>query len=516
MAGRVPVDLTKTPQRKVGMPLPQANLAPIEAKRRQGMAVASGIDAVGRMGAEYAQQYKNTDMQADEAAFSLFSKDRMTQASDAASRTSDPDEVRSIYEQAESDIDSYVGGRSPEGTPNVKWKDHQQDLRNRIQPIKGRIKEVSSKRVLDIYRADTQAKAGQMASESIARDDIEGVKLAASILQESGVYTSEQAQEYIGKGEAQIAENQKARGYNQMTEYMAKLAYDKEMGVITNAEEIDALNEAMEQVDSLHEDYQSVMKSRIYSRQTKAYKREKKELYNGFTRIAKGMETGDYDENELRYFMGAHVESYDELVLVANQARRAVGEYKGAGGVAVLTAVQNAISGEKDGEAYTITDAFKDMKSSESAVAPLGAVILGAAMMSPDSGADEEAIYKNWSVDVNPGFGRKPVPVSPDSLISETVRMMGSYVSAGDKDSKWIEDTFDSAIKIQNSDKIPQEEKLGKVRELFKGRARLLSEEVSAPQVQAKPATVSTQEEYDALQSGTQYIHPDGSTRVKK
>jgi hypothetical protein len=522
-----------TVDRKVRQQGP-ANIIPLSlagattgAERRTAGIISKGVAGVGAELAEYAQKHKEHDIAIDDAAFALHYKNTMNEARNAAEMTSNPDDVHSIYEQANKKVADYIEGRNEEGTPNIRWKDHADNARLKMSDIKAQSGELAGRRVLDIHKADSKAKHRRLADEFIANEDAEGFDRLGPIMRESGLYTPEQVNEVIQQGQATIAEKSKARGYNALTASMAELAYRKETGEISTAQEIDELNRIKDEgIGEVHEDYKNVLESRVYSRLTKAYKQEKTELNNGFKRLAKGLSSGDYTKDDLTYFLGAHVSDYDDLVLSAQQAKQTLEEFKPTGGAegnapAILTAIENAMNGEKDGEPYAISDAIKDMNDANSALAPMGLIILGASMMADDAGADEEGFHNNWNVNEKAGwFKKSPVKVSPDSLLGETVRMMGSYIADGDEDASWVEKTFLKAVDIQDSTEIPEDQKMSKVRELFKGRSRLVAQEVSSPQIQQReslqPTTISTKEEFDALPSGALYIDSEDGKTYRK
>jgi hypothetical protein len=519
MAGRVPLDTALITQRRADMPMQQLNVADIQAQQQQGAAIASGVGSTGKMLAAIAQQGKESDIKADQAALSMYAKSKVRAADEAAGKTSDPKEVKRIYDEAYKSIDGYVRG-STDGVPHIKWSDHEQQAQLDVLGIKDRVLDKAQSRTLQIYKSDTQAKAENLYEQSIAIGDMEGVEEAASILVDGGLRTPEEKKLMISEAKSAITKQNKAVEYNKFTAEMSELAFMKETDEITNSQEIDALKDIQSQLDTVHEDNRPVLEARVYSRLTKAYKQEKKELNDGFKRIASGLSSGSYDENELRHFLSGRVNDYDDLLLVAKSAEKTLAEFKPAAGrkggaVDVLLAVEEAANG------LPIGDAVKKMKDSNSALAPFGMIMLGSMMMAEDSGADEEAIYTGWVVDENTlGPANTPVKVAKDSILYEHVRKMGAFIAEGDEDAKWIEKSFFKAVDIQNNSDLSNEEKRTKMNDLFKGRASELAALVSAPQVQAqsKPAmkAISTKEEYDALPSGSKYIHPDGSTRTKR
>lgn len=211
--GRVPLNLAKVPQRKVGMPLPTQSMAKIEGERVVSKTIAAGIMDLGKMGAAYAQQNKDVDIKADEAAFSMFTKSRMAQADEAAGMTADPDEVRRIYSDAETEIADYVTGKT-DGTPNIKWKDHQESLRNSVMQMKGNIAAIAGDRVLKIYKADTKAKYENVVSAGIAQGDMNMISEGTDGLVQSGIMTTEQGKSYVATATQKMYEYDAERRFD--------------------------------------------------------------------------------------------------------------------------------------------------------------------------------------------------------------------------------------------------------------------------------------------------------------
>ena len=469
----IPIHTEKTPRTPVHKDIIPLNMGShaIQQQRVGAKVVGQGIKDVGAELVDYAQKHKNQDIATDQAAYALYSKQVMTDAENAAKQTQNPDEVHQIYQQANQAISDYITGSNAEGTPNIRWRDHQDKAKLAMSEIRGATYAAGQRRVMDIYKTDSIAKHKRLGAEFIQNEDLEGLKSLGPVMRDSGLYTPEEVNLFLSKGEMAIEENTKAKGYNQMTEAMSQLAYQVEMGQVSTEQEIDALRVMQTQVENTHEDYHSTLNARIYSRLSQAYRSKKYELNQGFKRLATGLNSGSYKKEDLDYFLAGRVDDYDDLVLVAEQAGKALSEYRPrtgqTGAIGILQAVNQAATGE-----IAIADAISEMKESNSRLAPLGLIMLGGTMMADDSGADPEAVHNNWTVKENTfGPWNKEVKVSADSVLHDAVRMMGIYVAEGDESDRWVEKTFFKAVDIQNDPEMNDAEKRKAVNELFKERA---------------------------------------------
>lgn len=476
-----------------------------------------------QLSAAYMQKNKAADMKADEMAYESKLTEIMNTAAVAAKDTTDKQEIDSIYSTAQADLDKWVTGKSEGGSQNIRWKDQVPLIRGDANKRRVLFENAKINRKLDVSRRDTFAKSMAQVDEGIISGNLNQVSEAYQILVSNGTYTPEEAKAKVADSKRIIAENQRAAGYNQMNSFISALDYQEETGQITTSDKIQKMKELQEDVGGLHKKYQPIMESRLYSGLTKAYKKEKTDLDAGFKRLSSGMNSGIYKNEDLQFFLGAHVSDYDSLVLVAKSARESLVKFvpkKGVegGAVQIMKAVEYATGGkDADGNVYTPSDAMKDMKESNSALAPFGMIMLGAAMMDEDSGVDAEGFHNSWMViEDTPGWKNNPIRVGPNSLMGETVRLAGAYIVDGDEKSGWLQKIFSDSVAIQREMDLSKDEKRTKIRGLFKDRTMMVVEKVNAPQQTAEAVSISTQEEYDALPSGSRYIHPDGTTRTKK
>jgi hypothetical protein len=454
------------------MPLAVEHQAPIEAKRRQGQVIAQGIGAVGAMAAQYAQKHKDTDIAADEAGFALFSKDRMTKANAAAEQTSNPDEVKSIYDSAESDIEGYVSGSGANGTPNVKWKDHQEEMKNKIAPMKGRIREISSGRVLDIYKADTAAKAKMIVTDGIRSGDEAAIREGAEILQGSGQLTAQEKKQYVKENITAMNKFQSNRGYNQLLETTATLELAFDRGEIGDQELLAGYDDIQSSIETLvtDENQKVNLNYQLTSKKSKIYSREKKAIQKNMDAIYREGAKGSFGAGDGADYLGRFGENMKVSVAVKSAQKLREGAELTAG--EEMSAAIQVANDVMSGKLY-VSDGMQKISEMDPAVSYVANYILGGAMLDDSSNLNGEDFHSEFIVrDVKFGFDKK-VEVNEGAFIHTVLRSMGPYLMGGNMDHKFAKETFDKAIYWQNNEgqNATAEEKKVKFNQLFMGRA---------------------------------------------
>ena len=481
------------------MPSPSMGQAPIEAKRQQQAVIGKGIDMVGQMMENYAQSRKQIDVEADEATFKVFAKKRMANADFAARNATDPKEIDRIYSSAQNDIRQYIDGDTG-GTPNIRWKDHQRDITNRFVQLSGDIEIATAEKKFELYDRDTIAKAEMLQAYAIENGDEDALMKAADIF---GVGKTQAEKDlFIADGLSKISQYKEKRQYEGLQFYMRDLELQYERGDITSQDKVDGLKGAMKNANNLPEKYQASAKGEAVAKLTKAYREEKADVRKRLVQIARGLEDGSYTEEDVRYFMKGRVKDYDDLQIVASEARETIEESPDSG-IAILNAVDSAMKGytEKDGKKkpYYIDDAIKDMKDSSSMLGPLGLIVLGAAMSDSKTGADDEEFYNTWTVP-SPSYTegaswiqkRDPikVPKSPDTILSRGMSDMGVYMASGVAESKWARNTMESLLKLHiNEAGLKPREIEEEYNKLFQGKALDIVRGISAPQTKETTTT---------------------------
>ena len=561
----IPFDPRIQPARAETAPKVSADFgtANLRATERQGNTLAQISQQAGQITTAYAEKNKRADMAADEMSYRVEKIRLLQEAEVAAGRTSNAKEISQIYANAQNAIDKWTTGDDGNGNPNIRWKDQVAGIRSNANQFRVELDAAKMARQERLSKETTKAKADTALNISIANLDVDGAKSASSVLLEGGFINSEMKKDMDKKSSYKIytggmksalsigdkdgyldyAEKLKEIGvysekdvenasgefdskfaYNIANENLARLEMLEAEGSITPTEKLEGINLVQENIGNIKGTQKPLINSRIYSMKNRAYKKEKADFYRGATKVMNGLDSGNYNEADVQAFMGIHVKDYNDLVVMAGQLKKVVGEAKGGGGSAALLAVEHAGKGYKlnekgEKEVYTIPDAFKDIKESNSDLAPFASIILGMQMMAPDSGVNNEGLHYNWHVEENTvGWKNKPVMVENGSLLAYGNRKIGAYLGAGDKDSQWAIKKFDQIIRIQNDKETPEDEKQAKVDALFKSRARLLVQDLQAPNTQPQQEfpTVTTQSDFDSLAEGALYIDSEDGKTYRK
>lgn len=481
--GRIPLDTTRIPQRMAGPNLTPENLgqAKIAGKLQESQAVLNGVQQVAQTGASVVGKLvtdrRVADSAADEAAFSMFSKRTMTNAKVAAEKTTNKKDVEMIYANAEKQIKSYLDGTDREtGVANVRWLDHRAQLTNTLKPLTARLHEMKELRGMEIDKANSVAKVSMLQADAVATEDPKSVTLLRDTLDMLDIHTASEKKQIIQETEQKIAEKQKSRVYNSVMEVATDLQYKLSDGQIDGNQFMDELNDLYDKSSGAHKDHQPILRQRIRSMMNSHMRKQQKEDFAKINEITAAIEKGDLDDDSLQYAFNTIFDTPEQVAAVAESTLQ---ELDTPQDPMMLKIVEQAISGQKDGEPYPIGDAVRDMNEHSPERAMLGRAMLMGAMVAPDSGVDPKDYYGNFYVRKDTfGWGKwnKAVTVDPDSMMVDVVKKMGRYIGGGteytNRESKWVEKTFMKSLKIIGNDKLDDSEKREKINDLYKKRAK--------------------------------------------
>lgn len=116
---------------------------------------------------EHVEKQKRIEMQADDAAFQSFLTLKLTETKALAARTSDPEEVKRLYNQYEKDVGEYIRGGNERGAPNIRWKDHQGLLEQSLPAFSMQAETGRKSRLLEISTQESVSKADNSITEGI-------------------------------------------------------------------------------------------------------------------------------------------------------------------------------------------------------------------------------------------------------------------------------------------------------------------------------------------------------------
>lgn len=168
-----------------------------EVQRTLGKA-ASAMGAVAKigeqtvkLGLEYRDKNKKSDMMADKLNFSTFKKQVLTTAAEQSAKTTDKKSIDRIYREAERRIDEWAGA-STDGIPNVRWKDQVPMIKGEAQNFRAILEGERVERNLTVSRANTKAIAERTMTDAILDNDEVAMRGAVAVMVEAGMMTPEE------------------------------------------------------------------------------------------------------------------------------------------------------------------------------------------------------------------------------------------------------------------------------------------------------------------------------------
>jgi len=528
MANGIPIHV----QRQVRRPQP-ANLIPLShadattaMERRTAGIIGKGISDIGTEVAEYAQKHKQHDMAVDDAAFALHYKNTMNQAQIAAEKTANPDDVHSIYEQANKQVRDYIDGRNEAGTPNIRWKDHADQARIKMSGIEAESKERAGRRVLDIYKDDSRAKHRRLAAEFIENEDAEGFARLGPVMRESGLYTDEQVNEAVQKGEFAIAEKVKNRPYNESLRIIAEAEQDYALGG-----DLGRLMQTYSDIKEMAEEgaYTKDQKDRmiynVTSKENVHYRRDRKQRSDALIEIHKSGATSAFGAGDGTEYLGIFGDNMQQIQASSAQLRKGAEIFAttrdGADMQKALDIVDSVFGGvriypgiKKNDTKYTVSKGLADIKNLDPKVAYVANYLLGVSMMADVDGTSDEQTFK--ITNVRPRALDEVVAVEKGSFVGDIRRSLGPLVASGNQDAQWVKEVFDKAYDWQMGDgkDATNEEKASMMTNLLGERAMEVIEGISAPQI-PPPQTARKLSEQDQQALNWANANPDDPRSAK-
>lgn len=494
----IPINVQKQTRQQVGKaPIPLGTGAfETQMERRTGGIIAQGINNVGAELDEYVANHKAQDVATDQAAFAMHYKNTMTDAKVLAEKTSDPDEVHKIYQAADRNVSDYLGGKNQSGTPNIRWQDHQDKAKLNMSQVKSASHEMAQRRVLDIYKDDSRAKHQRLGMEFIEMEDAEGLQNLGPVMRESGLYTPEEVNLFISKGEQAIDQKKQNADYNAILKgvSIAEQAYETgeidQNGLIT---EYEAFKNGVSESE-LEEGKRDSLLYTITSKQNKFFRKDRIEREKALTDIHKEGETGSFGAGDGTAYLGIFGENMQ--MIQASAAKLQEGAelfattFEGEDMKKALEIVDNALAGykvkagmAKNDKNYTLAKAVEDIQNLDDKSAYVANYLLGAAMLDTTNGVSDDQAFKitnvkEWAKD-------ETVTVNPGTFLYDVRTGMAPFIMSGNQDAVWVKETFDKAFDWQMGDgkNATDKEKREKISELLGERAKILAQNTPAPQL---------------------------------
>jgi hypothetical protein len=192
---------------------------------------------VADIATSYAAKNKRADLRADAMAFETQAKTIQSAAQLEAEQTSDPNQVRMIWEKAHSDLNTWVNGKNEKGVPNIRWNDQRGQIIPVADALKADFGTAAERRIAEIGRIDTNAKFQREIYDGTLAGNPEQIRGAVMGMLENGTYTKEQAETALRvnylKMDLTVAKNQivAIEGMDPEKALAASQAFEKAMTV---------------------------------------------------------------------------------------------------------------------------------------------------------------------------------------------------------------------------------------------------------------------------------------------
>jgi len=194
--GRIPIDLR--------VDYSQRNPEPTSVPGDFGMgrfrAVQERAAVIGKIGGqvadiatEYAAKNKQADLRADNLAFNTQLQSIQSDASQRASQTDDPNEIRQIWDEAHSRIGSWISGKNEKGVPNIRWNDQRGEMISAGDALKSGFQTSAERRIAEVGKRNSNAKAMQARYDGKMSGNPDGIIQGVTVMRENGTYTAEEA-----------------------------------------------------------------------------------------------------------------------------------------------------------------------------------------------------------------------------------------------------------------------------------------------------------------------------------
>jgi hypothetical protein len=167
-----------------------------QARAALGQAVAGIGGQTMQIAAAYAEKNRKSDMQADRSSYEQYKDQTYRQAELDASKTSDPDMIRAIYDNAANDVQSWVGGSS-EGVPNIRWRDQIPGLQADADMTNGKFQFMASTRIAEASRQITNTRSARLQAEAEMSGDFAKINEALQMRVDNGTITKEIKEEEL-------------------------------------------------------------------------------------------------------------------------------------------------------------------------------------------------------------------------------------------------------------------------------------------------------------------------------